>query len=91
MGQLGGHERSAMERTSDKIMDLAESSVILEQAGLPWKVSETVRLTRRESLRLMEALENPPPMNEKLKKLMADYFARAAHFPDGTTVIRDLE
>ena len=33
----------------------------------------TIVLTRRESLRLLELIENPPPMNDKLKKLMADY------------------
>ena len=33
----------------------------------------TIVLTRRESLRLLELIENPPPMNAKLKKLMADY------------------
>lgn len=78
-----------MSRMNDKRLDLAESSAILEQAGLPWKVSETVTLTRRESLRLMEVLENPPPMNEKLEKLMDDYSASAVHHLDGTTVIRD--
>lgn len=36
--------------------------------------SETmVMLTRRESLRLLELIENPPPPNEALKQLMADY------------------
>lgn len=30
----------------------------------------TIDLTRRESIRLMELIENPPPMNEKLKKLI---------------------
>jgi uncharacterized protein (DUF1778 family) len=27
-------------------------------------------LTRRESLRLLELIENPPPMNEKFKRAM---------------------
>jgi hypothetical protein len=37
------------------------------------KYSETesrMVLTRRESLRLLELLENPPPMNEKFKRAM---------------------
>ncbi len=36
--------------------------------------SETaIILTRRESLRLLELIENPPPRNERFNKLMADY------------------
>ena len=33
----------------------------------------TLALTRRESLRLLELIENPPPRNEHFNKLMADY------------------
>lgn len=29
-----------------------------------------IDLTRRESMRLLELIENPPPMNAKLKKLL---------------------
>lgn len=36
---------------------------------------ENIVLTRRESLRILELIENPPPMNEKLKQLMAKYKA----------------
>lgn len=67
---------------NDKRLNLAESIATLEQAGLPWKVSETVTLTRRESLRLIDVIENPLPMNEKFIKLMADCSERARHLPD---------
>jgi uncharacterized protein (DUF1778 family) len=80
-----------MKRTNDKILEMIKSRAILEQAGLPWKVSETVTLTRRESLRLMELIDNPVLRNEKFRKAMANYSERATHLPDGTTVIRNPE
>jgi uncharacterized protein (DUF1778 family) len=70
---------------------MTESRAILEQAGLPWEVSETLELTCRESLRLMELVGNPMPRNEKFKKAMADYSKKATHQPDGATMIRDSE
>jgi uncharacterized protein (DUF1778 family) len=45
----------------------------LEKAERVIESESTIVLTRRESLRLLELIENPPPMNAKLKKLMADY------------------
>jgi uncharacterized protein (DUF1778 family) len=45
----------------------------LEKAESVIESESTIVLTSRESLRLLELIENPPPMNEKLKKLMADY------------------
>ncbi|MCL4470104.1 MAG: DUF1778 domain-containing protein [Gammaproteobacteria bacterium] len=45
----------------------------LEKAGKVIESESTIVLTRRESLRILELMENPPPMNEKLRKLMADY------------------
>lgn len=48
----------------------------LEKAEKVIESESTIVLTRRESLRLLELIENPPPMNKKLKKLMADYERR---------------
>lgn len=45
----------------------------LEKAEKVIESESKIVLTRRESLRILELMENPPPMNEKLKKLMADY------------------
>ncbi len=73
------------------MLDLTGSRGILERAGLPWKISETVALTRRESQRLIDVIENPPLRNEKFRKAMADYSQKATHLPNGTTVIRDSE
>src|ERR1017187_3591832 len=40
----------------------------LEKAERVIESESTIVLTRRESLRLLELIENPPPMNAKLKK-----------------------
>lgn len=48
----------------------------LEKAEKLIESESTIALTRRESLRLLELIENPPPMNKKLKALMADYERR---------------
>jgi uncharacterized protein (DUF1778 family) len=45
----------------------------LEKAEKVIESESKIVLTRRESLRILELMENPPPMNENLKKLMADY------------------
>lgn len=45
----------------------------LEKAGKVIESESKIVLTLRESLRILELLENPPPLNEKLKKLIADY------------------
>ena len=53
-------------------------SYVTKQLGKSEKIIEsTIVLTRRESLRLLELIENPPLLNEKLKKLMADYEKRS--------------
>ncbi len=48
----------------------------LEKAEKLIESESTIALTRRESLRLLELIENPLPMNKKLKALMADYGRR---------------
>lgn len=45
----------------------------LEKAEKVIESETTIVLTRRESMRLMALLENPPPRNERFKKAMADY------------------
>lgn len=45
----------------------------MEKAERVIENESRILLTRRESLRLLELIENPPPRNEKLKSLMADY------------------
>lgn len=46
--------------------------IIMDKLGVS-EVDEPIYLTRRESERLLELMENPPPFNEKLRKLMVDY------------------
>lgn len=45
----------------------------LEKAEKVIESESRIVLTRKESLRILELMENPPPMNEKLKKLMSGY------------------
>lgn len=80
-----------MKHSNEKILNLSGPRSTLKQADLPWKVSGTLILTRRESLRLLELIEHPVIRNEKFKKTMADYSRKATHLPDGTTIIRDSE
>lgn len=37
------------------------------------KTNEPIVLTERESLRLIELMDNPPPRNQKFIKAMAQY------------------
>ena len=45
----------------------------LEKAERVIESESTIALTRRESLRLLELIENPPPRNEKFLEAMARY------------------
>jgi uncharacterized protein (DUF1778 family) len=56
----------------------------MEKAEKVIDSEERITLTRRESLRLMELLENPPPRNEKLQKLMAKYKERRSDDSDSS-------
>lgn len=80
-----------MKHSNDKILNLSGPRNTLEQAGLPWKVSDTLMLTGQESMRLLELIEHPVVRNEKFKNAMTNYSRKATHLPDGTTIIRDPE
>ena len=56
----------------------------MEKAEKVVESEARITLTRRESLRLLELLENPPPWNDKLKKLMADYKERRTDDSDSS-------
>lgn len=45
----------------------------LEKAEKIIESESTIVLTRRESLRLLELIENPPARNERFNKLMDDH------------------
>jgi uncharacterized protein (DUF1778 family) len=45
----------------------------LEKAAKVIESESTIALTRRESLRLLEMIENPPPRNEKFLQAQARY------------------
>ena len=50
----------------------------MEKADKVIESESTIVLTRRESLRLMELMDNPPPRNEKFLQAQARYL-RAKH------------
>lgn len=51
----------------------------LEKADKLIESESTIALTRRESLRLLELIENPPPRNEKFRKAQARYQRTKKH------------
>lgn len=58
---------------NDETLNLTEYQAALKKAGMPWAVDETITLTCRESLKLLELTETPPLRNEKFTKAMAGY------------------
>ena len=51
----------------------------LERAERVIESESTMVLTRRESLRLLEMIENPPPRNEKFLRAQARYRKAKSH------------
>lgn len=48
----------------------------VEKADKVIENESSITLTRRESARLLAMIDNPPPMNKKLKALMKEYEGR---------------
>ncbi len=74
--RITDHVQDKLQMAADLVGATVNQFVVqaaLEKADKVIESESTVILTRRESLRLLELIENPPPMNTKLKKLMADY------------------
>jgi uncharacterized protein (DUF1778 family) len=74
--RITDHVQDKLQMAADLVGATMNQFVVqaaLEKADKVIESESTVILTRRESLRLLELIENPPPKNAKLKKLMADY------------------
>jgi uncharacterized protein (DUF1778 family) len=74
--RITDHVQDKLQMAADLVGATMNQFVVqaaLEKADKVIESESTIVLTRRESLRLLELIENPPPMNAKLKKLMADY------------------
>ena len=56
----------------------------LEKAEKVIESESAIVLTRRESLRLLEMIENPPPRNEKFLQAQARYQERMTHVGSST-------
>ena len=73
---LTGEEHETLHRAA-KHVDLDIKSFVvqaaLEKAGVVVEGDGTLILTRRESLRLLRLLDNPPPRNEKFLQAQARY------------------
>jgi len=74
--RITGHVQNRLRLAADLVGATLNQFVVqaaLEKAEKVIESESTIALTRRESLRLLELIENPPPRNERFKKLMADY------------------
>lgn len=74
--RVTGHVQDKLQMAADLVGSTINQFVVqaaLEKAEKIIESESTIVLTRRESLRLLELIENPPPRNERFKKLMADY------------------
>jgi uncharacterized protein (DUF1778 family) len=74
--RITDHVQDKLQMAADLVGATMNQFVVqaaLEKADKVIESESTIVLTRRESLRLLDLIENPPPMNAKLKKLMADY------------------
>ena len=56
----------------------------LEKADKVIESESAIVLTRRESLRLLEMIESPPPRNEKFLQAQARYQERMTHVGSST-------
>lgn len=56
----------------------------LEKAEKVIESESTIVLSRQESLRLLELIENPPPRNEKFLQAQAHYLGTKAHAGSAT-------
>ncbi|MGK2951779.1 MAG: DUF1778 domain-containing protein [Thiobacillus sp.] len=74
--RITDHVQNRLQVAADLVGTTLNQFVVqaaLEKAEKVIESESTIALTRRESLRLLELIENPPPRNERFKKLMADY------------------
>lgn len=74
--RITGHVQDKLQMAADLVGATVNQFVVqaaLEKAEKVIESESTIVLTRRESLRLLELIENPPPRNEKFLQAMARY------------------
>ena len=74
--RITGHVQEKLQVAADIVGATLNQFVVqaaLEKAEKVIESESTIVLTRRESLRLLELIENPPPRNEKFIQAQARY------------------
>ena len=74
--RITDHVQDKLQMAADLVGATMNQFVVqaaLEKADKIIESESTIILTRRESLRLLELIENPPPRNEKFLQAMARY------------------
>jgi uncharacterized protein (DUF1778 family) len=74
--RITDHVQSTLQAAADLVGSTVNQFVVqaaLEKAGKIIESESSIVLTRRESLRLLELIENPPPRNEKFTQAQAKY------------------
>ena len=74
--RITDHVQDKLQMAADLVGATMNQFVVqaaLEKAERVIESESTIVLTRRESLRLLELIENPPPRNKKFLQAMARY------------------
>lgn len=74
--RITDHVQDKLQMAADLVGATMNQFVVqaaLEKADKVIESESTIVLTRRESLRLLELIENPPPRNEKFLQAMNRY------------------
>lgn len=74
--RITDHVQETLQAAADIVGATLNQFVVqaaLEKAEKVIESKSTILLTRRESLRLLELMDNPPPRNEKFLKAQARY------------------
>ena len=74
--RLTGHVQEKLQAAADLVGVTLNQFVVqaaLEKAEQVIESESSIDLSRKESLRLLEMIENPPPRNERFNQLMSDY------------------
>jgi uncharacterized protein (DUF1778 family) len=74
--RITDHVQGKLQMAADLVGATMNQFVVqaaLEKADKVIESESTIVLTRRESLRLLELIDNPPPRNEKFRSAQAHY------------------
>lgn len=74
--KVSDHHLDQLQMAADMVGATVNQFVIqaaTEKADMLIKQESTISLSRRESLRILELIENPPPRNEKFNQAVERY------------------